>query len=303
MIHIYHYTNITSFLSILDNAELWATHSSLLNDADEISYFREQFKNVLTKQIRNEKYRALLLKIFNGAVDRNNTDSFIISFSKSNDRIGLWSSYANGEGCCIDFCLPELLRNVNSKNNFDLNDYQKGFYYSLTPRDEILAPNSRNEITEEESRTVFANILCGSVTYSDRRITDELKGAIDNWCDLLDKCTDDDNFFMPDFFIEDYTDKMYFMKRSGFSGEDEFRIVFRFMNQDIGKNYIFFRTRKNIIIPYIKVRIKTIPGVISKVILDPKSEIESASIGLKTYFRIRDWQKIKIVESNMKMRY
>lgn len=54
-----HYTTAAGLNGILRNGSLWATHSSFLNDAEEIThYFDFSFLQIIS-EVRREKYVSL----------------------------------------------------------------------------------------------------------------------------------------------------------------------------------------------------------------------------------------------------
>ena len=49
--NVYHYTDISGFISILQKQELWASHISFLNDISEYVHGKEMFRKCIKKKI------------------------------------------------------------------------------------------------------------------------------------------------------------------------------------------------------------------------------------------------------------
>ena len=290
-------------LSILNNNELWATHGSLLNDKDEVKYFSDLFKKVISIKFTDTKAREFHLFMFEKQIAQLDEDVYVISFSRSNDNIGLWSSYSEAEGCCIAFDKQKLLKSIQGSFNRPLTDFGDGTVYSITHKDNILIPNNKFNLTIENQNTILGNILCGDISYDEKSILTDLNDSLDTWIKLKHECNSDDNFFIPDFFIENVLDKQYFIKRSGFSNEEEYRILIKIRNRNYGNNYMHFRNKKNIIIPYLRINISGLFQIIPKIILDPMSDFESSKKGLDIYFQSQGINSIEIEKSGLKKRY
>ncbi len=113
---IYHYTSITNLNSILgENGEvvLWASRYDCLNDVSEGTLPEIRYKEVCCNMLNDEKITKefyemiqnvkpartiLFLPVKNDVIRpiRDEYDTYLISFSKSNDLLAMWNYYSKG---------------------------------------------------------------------------------------------------------------------------------------------------------------------------------------------------------------
>jgi hypothetical protein len=113
---LYHYTSIETFLRILDNAELWASHIRYLNDTSEqrLSWdlVRARINERLAFAVGDERIRLLKQQRFAENPDRLNV--YVICFSKDGgDRLSQWRGYGGGAGVSIGFDVPALRKCIS----------------------------------------------------------------------------------------------------------------------------------------------------------------------------------------------
>lgn len=113
---IYHYTDISAFQSILENNELWLTAHSYMNDERE--YF--EGLEVLEKNIKlklhdaNDKVIEVIEEIFQHI---KQVVIYSISFSKESDLLSQWRSYCPIDGgVSIGFDSTILERSICGQN-------------------------------------------------------------------------------------------------------------------------------------------------------------------------------------------
>jgi hypothetical protein len=118
--YLYHYTNIDSFMSIMENNELWFSHTSFLNDPLEISFGIDVITNILEKNHNDfsiviniiEKQRKLYKE---NSLDLTRDLVFLFSFSGLPDELSSWVQYGDsGYGICLDFVQSKLLENISA---------------------------------------------------------------------------------------------------------------------------------------------------------------------------------------------
>ena len=131
---IYHYTNASALLGMFKNCSkenpyitMWATHSLYLNDPTEYEYGKEKCYEILPileekmgipAESRISTMRDLYITEMSKLRDSISSTHpssiqygtpYLISFSKSEDSLPMWSNYAqNGNGIAIGFN-PEKL--------------------------------------------------------------------------------------------------------------------------------------------------------------------------------------------------
>jgi hypothetical protein len=99
---IYHYCSVESFMSIIKNAEMWASHNDSLNDYSESRLFFNVLYEVAQKKADSKSIELINRFLHNFEI--NLKDYYIASFSKEPDILSQWYMYANkGKGVCIGF--------------------------------------------------------------------------------------------------------------------------------------------------------------------------------------------------------
>lgn len=303
MSEIYHFTCIDSMKSIIESKELWATHYSMLNDVDETHYYLGLINNEIDKREYKNEYKNLMKKFIQKTLEHYGCDYYVISFTENEDSIGLWSTYSKGEGCCLELNTKNLLKCLKSKYGLEIKDYIKGEKYNIAPSDHIIIENNESNFNESEKRTIFAEIICGKMQYDEKSIIDDINKSITSWDNLIKECTTEDNFFLPDFYIEEVLERRIFIKRRGFSAEQEYRIILKILDNYWGRNYVHFRVKDGMIIPYVRVNIHNISDIIKKIIIHPKVNYENARSGLSMFLISNNLDKVLVEKSEMKIRY
>ncbi|MFC4307616.1 DUF2971 domain-containing protein [Steroidobacter flavus] len=127
---LYHYTTPAGLLGIAESKTLWATHIRYLNDSTEylhaVDVARKVRADSLTMTDANElRYFDFLLgKETPGRDWMENhwtDDYFVVSLSKSQDRLSQWRSYAGRCGYCVGWD-EKALRTLAERNDFTLEE-------------------------------------------------------------------------------------------------------------------------------------------------------------------------------------
>ncbi|ROR55173.1 hypothetical protein EDD41_2431 [Luteococcus japonicus] len=103
---LYHYTDTSGFMGIIESGSLWATRASFLNDTRGFSAGREAITQWLIDELPNEavrKFSKLILDLL--FVPRIGDSLFISSLSVQGDRLSQWRAYAPTCGYCLEFDL------------------------------------------------------------------------------------------------------------------------------------------------------------------------------------------------------
>jgi hypothetical protein len=107
--YIYHYTNSSGLMGIINSQTLWATDVWYMNDTQEGTYALDTIRKFLdgcqpeSAEMREVCSRAK--KIINDWRDR---DTFIACLSEHGDQLSQWRSYGGSRGYSIGFELKEL---------------------------------------------------------------------------------------------------------------------------------------------------------------------------------------------------
>jgi hypothetical protein len=123
MPELYHYTNATGLIGILNNRELWATGSGYLNDPTEIVFGAR----ALAARLEIDERAGRTKELVDRALDLLKTQyilphspdllvedrAFITSFSRSDESLTLWRLYAGRNGFSIGFDEHLLMQWLN----------------------------------------------------------------------------------------------------------------------------------------------------------------------------------------------
>lgn len=225
---LYHYTSINSLQSIIENKQLWITHSRFMNDAGESEYFWEVLQEVLEeftlvpmpendmteflewikKTLINSKDTFLSIK--------ESYDKFyLLSFSMTSNSLSMWNYYGKNDGYCIGIYPQQIWGNW--KRNDGGNMISGSVIYDRDQQKKIL----NNELDH-----VFKWFLFNSEGFDDEKFNEVT-----------------DNLFMR--WIFSY---FSFFKHESFKIENEFRIAFWNL-----KLPVYYRPYQGAIAPYIKI--------------------------------------------------
>ena len=120
---IYHYTNLNSFIKILESKKLWATSFLQVNDTSELIYFVNYIENEVSKydsRENNSKLKEKITNVFSQVKNIMYTEQgycFVASFSKLCDDAAQWERYGdNGYGISIGFNYDKLDKFMSMNN-------------------------------------------------------------------------------------------------------------------------------------------------------------------------------------------
>lgn len=242
---IFHYTNINSFKSIIENKTFRATKSKFLNDKSEIIYFKkvsyEYVNTFFNSMKRLDNIKEKVLKGIDNFFDKINTDLFnntyILSFSLNQDSLALWSNYNNYEGYVIGFNYFDFLKNFNLEECSIKIKVKKSEAYN--EKDVI-------EINKDKIR-----IICAPVLYSDEKVQTIISESLNKLIDIYkyDNQKNEENFIFEEL-KENFILHSMFIKNKVLNQEDEFRIIFQ-IDEDIINEVEQFYISKGLIIPFI----------------------------------------------------
>lgn len=238
---LYHYTNNSGLLGIIDSKSLHLTDMSFLNDPYEVEFgFIESHKMLIYKMIEEykkeessekvRKFIALIQKKMNEFSKILKTiDIYIICFCTNRDLLSQWKGYSNlGEGFAVGFQTSRI-----------------------------------TEIVEKNENIFFNRVIYSEKEFNDilKKFYDEIiiKLAIDNNLDA-----DEDSFFV----IYILTLLSIFYKNSSFKEEKEWRLVY-LNKKDESKDNLIFKSSKYGISTHYKLSIEDL-SIINKIIIGPK---------------------------------
>lgn len=114
---VWHYTNGSALISILESMSMFATNISCLNDSSELSYARDlyrhailEFSDSVAKDDRVESFlRFALDYLGKGRESSQSSPFFIACFSEERDDLSQWRAYGGENGYAIGFKAGELV--------------------------------------------------------------------------------------------------------------------------------------------------------------------------------------------------
>jgi len=136
---LWHYTNGSGLLGILESGTMYSTQVSCLNDSSEIRYATLLFRNALTALMPKfssdatvESFLQKYLRLLEEEPERPNhapSPFFVTCFSQQEDDLNQWRSYCGGEnGYAIGFVASKLFGAWNSilvRVNYDRSLHEK----------------------------------------------------------------------------------------------------------------------------------------------------------------------------------
>lgn len=230
--YLYHYSNATGLLGICDSQEMWATHTSFMNDTKEISYTKELVESICERLLEDYPleedksytkntsliYRDFIFRLsYKSMRPKPNNDIYVVCFCRDKDLLSQWRGYGEvGSGYSIGFDTEGL-------NKIDLRFGLYKVIYSETEQMSIL---------EKLVSTVFASLK------------KEIVGAtMDEALEIADKHAR--------IFEEEVLLFSTYFKHPSFKEENEWRFVYSREKSSSFKG-VFYRPGESMIIPYVK---------------------------------------------------
>lgn len=250
---LYHYTGGAALCSILCTKELWLTKWNCLNDPTEFQLIHDIIENELKEYRNKNKDFFFLLQDYN-SIERafkNDTSKwakdynfFILSFTRKEDSLNMWSYYGNGavaDGYSILF-KSKPYRTVTVK------DEQLSCTVSLTP---VTYSASEQRDYIQKALALMHEVYINEEEYDRELIIDEL------FCRLVHSagCR---------------------FKHEKYEEEQEVRAIVELHAGQ--EKYISHRVSNGVIVPYIA--LKMCPHSISEICISPTLQKNAAMPGL-----------------------
>ena len=120
---LWHYTDATGLIGILQSKQIWSTQISCLNDASEQRHFGD-LVHAKVKERRRDNKDPLLEPLFRVADEALRSreftavGQFVACFSEARDDLGQWRGYGGGEcGYAIGFSSNGILSAISPRVN------------------------------------------------------------------------------------------------------------------------------------------------------------------------------------------
>lgn len=254
---VYHYTDTSGFISIMQNQELWASHISFMNDRFEFLHGKELFRNRLIQkisevsepeqQVLKNAVKSLDKEISDGFLSISGKDIFSISFSSERDSLEMWRGYGRECGIAIGIdssrCHSTPGMCLIRKENYErLLDEYEGIAENVCPsRGHRFFPFWVLYDNDKKLDLVDQVIDLSLICFANQR-------KILNSSDLCATIVASD-------LLSDLIFRLTpLLKHPGFKGEAECRFVDNHVSyQDTPK--IYYRNRGGIVLPYVKYKL------------------------------------------------
>lgn len=212
---LYHYTDLAGLHGILNNNDLWLTHSLYLNDAEEMVHGTTVAKQVISQALLNQNHDLDYLQEL-ARLTSNEDGVYICCFCEKDNLLSQWRGYgANGSGVSLQFAPKEFSEVSGPDNAQGLLRFWKVFYDPATQEDIILQAIKHYSPNEQQNAGQSA-------------------------VDLARKAADAVRFFIPTF------------KNPDFEEEDEWRLIFTPAPGTRVRPR--FRVSRNMLVPYYSLR-------------------------------------------------
>lgn len=270
---LFHYTDSSALMGILENEELWATDTRFLNDISELQWAKHVFEKVIAEfQPNDDKEVWLLGKLAECmSYHQSGLSVYLSSFSENSDDLHQWRGYGTGNGpVCIAFRANHLQAKFSSY--------------------ELLSV-IYNEIEQEAIA---------------RRLIEMVLGF------HREHCNDDNpanaTFLIPICLMTFEKMAAYAVlrfKQPYWHSEREWRLV-AVERQPDNLDHVFFRTGPKGIVPYIKM--KGVDGVIrfnmmlDDVTVGPTADRTLSAKALEIYGRAKGFHFLRVSASKISLR-
>lgn len=141
---VFHYTNLSALMSIVESGELRFTRIDYLNDSKEFKDFTDILETQIQKRYATFEFlydrsifdlvvRPLYEKVRESFYKR----TFNLSFCINGDSIPMWNYYSESTGICIEFDRAELFKLLSS-SNAEFNFRQHPVIYSFDSKQSLI---------------------------------------------------------------------------------------------------------------------------------------------------------------------
>jgi len=153
---LYHYTTTTGLLGIVDNREIWASHTQYLNDQREFKHaisIIESEIEAMKMERQHAEQRDMLDEMSSVLKDSETMNVCVCSFSERGDVLSQWRAYGGGAGFSIGFS-GDFLRRISDSKQFWLTKciYDEAQQRSVMRAllNDVLHENEQREPNDDE---------------------------------------------------------------------------------------------------------------------------------------------------------
>lgn len=281
---LYHYTNASAAISILQNKSIWASDTRFMNDSSELEHARslalnsiKLIKDNLPKSEAQESEVMYLDRILESLPKYDPEQVFVCCFSSKSNILSQWRNYAqDGEGYCIGFD-AEIL-------NRCLSEHYLKHVSALTP---VLYEEAAPSLT-------FSTIVNKSLEVFREKVkkTSHFGNHIGLWSSFI--CPHIVRFYPR-------------VKHDAFHEEFEWRITCSPLEgqaKHTGKEYLLFRAGKYGVTPYIEFDLQNNihDGLIKEIHIGPTAKKDISRCAMESFLEVEGYKNIDIIVSDLPLR-
>ncbi|NEZ46515.1 hypothetical protein FDF74_04705 [Clostridium niameyense] len=240
---LYHYTNKIGAKGILESNSLWVTHSNFLDDTTEIKYISIVLDGVIMYLNQNKElydmgitgqvyiYEAIiktleaLRETYKKGVPINGGDLYLLSLTENKNNKYLFENYCRQGGAVLEF-----------RNNIDDMFKQNKYIFTTFSAKVVYDYAEQMTLILKDINEFYLELLSNLIkekTVDYMEMIETVKSIIT-------------------IKIINYS---FFFKRIKFSKEEEYRVVF-LVAEDYNNEFVKYRTKSAIEIPYIEAKFK-----------------------------------------------
>src|SRR6266852_7236590 len=184
---LYHYTDLSGLIGIVEKHDLWVSHSRYSNEEEEMTHGLSVVRSALKRATESGKHDGVYLQTLTKLTEEPE-GVYICCFCEKDNLLSQWRGYgANGTGVSLQFAPKDFADVAGPDNTQGLLRFWKVFYQ----------PQTQNDIVDQAVAHYAPRINIGQSV-----------------ADLARKAADAIRFFIPTF------------KNADFQEESEWRLIF-----------------------------------------------------------------------------
>ena len=283
---LYHYTDLDSAKSIIENGQFWVSDAFTTNDVNEIVHVRNVIQKVLLNNFQNRSAEIddICLSFFDRACELIKKNTFILCFSLTKDSKCLWKYYAKKDG------------NTGVCLRFDFNAIKPNLLLELKAQKRMFMDANEHDVN------VTLKVLDHKVTYSSKEKEAKIREYLELVVDVLESINLDS--FNTQLYKEEldllcdiFTDILlysFISKDSSWVNEEEYRMVFIFPDVSQCDSLLKIRKRGTHDIRYVSLNMKTNNTFsLSRIYVKSRNDIRYVKESVKRY--IAEDVKVKVL--------
>lgn len=306
---IAHYTDAQAIKGIIDNNEFWASRSDFLNDTTEVEYgwsllekiWGKIFKDKMDKS--KKEYLIVLKRMINESKRKNTENIFIVSFSKNEDSLAMWSQYSGKDGYRIGVDFREsskMWARIYGKNwahgmvVYDIEEQQAILIDQVESGYDLWEKITREEelLSEAAMYPILHRLKIWSVFLKSPYFKQEEEiRVVVFWNNIMNK-------------IGENITKLNVKRFNNLSIPDKLNSennIAREVDDFRERNKINYRVRGNYFCPYIKVQFDK--RSVKSIKIGPVNKVDKAKHGLEEYLKSQGLDKVEVKKSDCPLRF